>query len=484
MLLLPSYRSTDFEVHRNWLAITHSLPLSKWYYEDRSEWTLDYPPFFAWFEWILSLAASRIDPEMTKVDNIGYASAEAVIFQRLTVIVSEVLLAYAAYRISRQLKNQTQQIVAFGILFLNPGILMVDNIHFQYNGALYGILLLSMTFLMEGKILIGGSLFAAVLNLKHIYLYQAPAIFFYILSSYCFPSNQGFSLINLIKIGVVTLSVFALSFAPFASHLPQVLSRLFPFKRGLCHAYWAPNFWTLYSFADRVAITLMKLAQVDLSSYNTDSMTRGLVGTSSFVVLPDVLPVHTLILTVISQLPVWWNIWRRPTPHKFVEAVVLCGFSSFLFGWHVHEKAILMVLVPLSVLAVSSRVHARFFYLLSCIGYFSLFPLLFAPTETPTKVIVLALYAIVSRHFLAYITVATGRDKKRRTIKATGAVTSTESPPTLGLSTIESLYLLGAIPVYVYAEFIHLLLFKDREGLEFLPLMLVSVYCAAGISYI
>ncbi|KAI9209742.1 glycosyl transferase [Polychytrium aggregatum] len=466
LLLVPAYHSTDFEVHRNWLAITHSLPISKWYYEDRSEWTLDYPPFFAWFEFTLSQVAQFFDPRMLDLDNLGYASFETVLFQRLTVITTEVVLFLSVLRVLRPVKDSLVKDILTGLIFLNPGILFVDHIHFQYNGFLYGIQLYSIAAFQEGQHLIGGALFAVVLNFKHIYLYQAPAYFVYLLSGYCFSAKSGlfqFSLQNFVSIGAVTLAVFALSFGPFAQHLPQILSRLFPFKRGLCHAYWAPNFWAVYSFADRLALFAMKAFKIGEPA-SIPSLTRGLVGDTSFGLLPAILPIHTLVLTLLGQLPILFKLWRKPTRDTFVESLILCGFSSFLFGWHVHEKAILLVLIPFSLIAHESQRHARTFLVLAGAGYGSLFPLIYQPTELVTKFAVLGLYMSLSYSLLSFL-----------------LNRSTGSP--LRLSWAESVYLLGMVVLQIYAEVIHPLLFCHLVNLEFLPLMAVSVYSAVGVMY-
>lgn len=47
----------------------------------------------------------------------------------------------------------------------------------------------------------------------------------------------------LAKIGATTLAVFTASLGPFLymRQGPQLVARLFPFTRGLMHAYWAPK---------------------------------------------------------------------------------------------------------------------------------------------------------------------------------------------------------------------------------------------------
>ncbi|KAK9812681.1 hypothetical protein WJX72_001802 [[Myrmecia] bisecta] len=412
---MPAYRSTDFEVHRNWLAITSGLPLDQWYTEATSEWTLDYPPLFAWFEWLLAQAARWWEPAMLQIHNLNYASPAAVLFQRGSVILTDLVLVTAVHWATRKMRQPARSTAMFLVL-ASPGLLIVDHIHFQYNGMLLGLLVWSLALVREGRDLAAACMFAVLVNMKHLFASLGPVYVVYLLRHYC---RGPAALRKFATLALTVVGVTALSFGPFVvpGQLMVVLQRLFPFGRGLCHAYWAANFWALYSFADKALAALLPRRGFPLRAIRA-SMTGGLVGVAEFAVLPQVSPPATLCCVLASMLPCLLHLWRQPHPHNFLNAICTASLCSFVFGYHVHEKAILSVTVPLALGAVESRRQAGDYLLLSAAGHAALLPLLFTAQEYPIKILLVAVYTALAFMVLDGTTSNPKRDSEQHSTPA------------------------------------------------------------------
>ena len=129
VLLFPSYYSTDYDVHRNWLAVTHSRDASRWYADQhpQNQWTLDYPPLFALYEAILSKIAARVDPKIVEETEKDHASVACIRVQRATVIIAELASLGVAVR------SATTGDAKSALAFAGSGaLLLVDHVHFQY----------------------------------------------------------------------------------------------------------------------------------------------------------------------------------------------------------------------------------------------------------------------------------------------------------------------------------------------------------------
>lgn len=123
-----------------------------------------------------------------------------------------------------------------------------------------------------------------------------------------------------------------------------------------------------------------KLKLLEEAALPRASMTGGLVQEFQHSVLPSVSPSVTLVCTLLSILvgvqphgcscfveslitntkndllpplfspwqPAVAHLWLRPRgPGAFLRCLLICALGSFMFGWHVHEKAILIAILPL-----------------------------------------------------------------------------------------------------------------------------------------
>lgn len=106
--------------------------------------------------------------------------------------------------------------------------------------------------------------------------------------------------------------------------------------------------------------------------------------------------------------------------------------------------------------------------LLPAVSCYSLFPLLYEPREYPIKVLLLLLHSMVM--WLGFS--AQYADEK-------GDGESKKGKFEIGC--IEKSYLMGLVIVEIVSQFLHPYFLGDRYA--FMPLMLISTYCAVGIMY-
>lgn len=126
--------------------------------------------------------------------------------------------------IDRIANKPTERMALAAILLGNFGLLVIDHIHFQYNGILFGILLISISKMLNEQFLQSAFYFAVLLNMKHIFVYISPIYIVYLLKFYCLRNakNVGKIVRNVTKLGLITVGVTILSFGPFYDHIPQV----------------------------------------------------------------------------------------------------------------------------------------------------------------------------------------------------------------------------------------------------------------------
>lgn len=316
---------------------------------------------------------------------------------RATVLVSEYLSFVPALIALTRFLEQVQRVhswerfIGVTAIMMQPGLILIDHGHFQYNGVMLGLTLASLSSFYANRPLWCCFFFVTSLGYKQMALYYAPAIFVCLLGVCCSPRlNPGL----LVRIALVTLLSFFLLFAPlllgglrsgvvphdpanagnglpiFSSfpllapylqdrsvwyypatqQLLQSVHRIFPFARGIFEDKVA-NFWC-------VANNMVKLRQYPIS----------------------LLQRASLAATFVTILPPCIILFLRPQTETLLYGLAATAWGFFLCSFQVHEKSVLLPLLPMTVLLAQRHGLApsvrAWVGLANVLGAWTMYPLL------------------------------------------------------------------------------------------------------------
>lgn len=373
----------DFEAQRHWMEITTHLPISKWYFYDLQYWGLDYPPLTAYHSWFFGKVGTIINPEWFALDaSRGIETSGIKTFMRWTSIISELVVYLPA---TLQLTSvigkkfslgRMDQIIVTAVVVSQPALILIDHGHFQFNSVMLGLFLFAMLDLIKGNYVLASVWFISSILFKQMALYYAPFIFFFILLKLFTPRDwrrkqswfavaKTLNVAKLFIIGftiAITLVVAVLPFilsAELQPHtaftlLKQIVIRVFPFSRGLFEDKVA-NFWCTTNL-------VVKYKQL----FTNDQLKRA----SLALTLASILPPSLLIF--------FKNVQKaNPSPQLIILGFSACAWGFYLFSFQVHEKTVLVPLIPSTLLYLTNDPDTiSIVQWVNNVATFSLYPLL------------------------------------------------------------------------------------------------------------
>jgi alpha-1,3-glucosyltransferase len=388
----------DYEAQRHWMEVTTQLPISQWYFHDLQWWGLDYPPLTAYHSWLLGKIGALIDPTWFALyTSRGLENPNLKVFMRATVIISEYLIYIPAAvifvrRFSRLFGvAQWSSWVALVAILMQPGTILIDHVHFQYNTVMLGFVLVSMSSMLAGRYLWAAVFFSFALGFKQMALYYAPAVFSFLLGSCIFPRIKVGRFVVIASFTLLTFALMLLpmvlgalydasrgngphpdlkgerhplpilpqlseyldseaSYYPVVEQLVQMIHRIFPFARGLFEDKVA-NFWCAANVV------------IKLRNYPTVWLQRG-----------------ALAATLASIAPPSIILFIRPRKELLPYAFAATAWGFFLFSYQVHEKSVLLPLLPTTVLLAGKQGLGKdiraWVGFANTLGVWTMFPLL------------------------------------------------------------------------------------------------------------
>lgn len=204
-----------------------------WYFNssrnDLNYWGLDYPPLTAYHSWVAGQVAHWLAPEYVALNaSRGLESPGVKFFMRMSALAGDLLVFFPAAIAAawcQRPAGQSLSIPTLASLILQPGLILIDHGHFQYNAISLGLALAAVAAVASHRHLLGSALFVLSLNYKQMSLYYAPVFFFGLLGLAFQRYRWSWRTLGQIaSIGVVVLATFALCWLPFiAGGAEQVL---------------------------------------------------------------------------------------------------------------------------------------------------------------------------------------------------------------------------------------------------------------------